>query len=223
MWYCLAVCGPLLALGPAFADDPPRAGAPSSGGTGERGHHHPPQRTAEEWARIYNDPRRAEWQKPDEVIRALGLKPHEVVADIGTGAGYFAHRMARHVAKVYAVDIDEALLRIAARSGPANVEFIVGAPDDPRLFDASVDTVFFCDVVHHIENRVAYYRRLARALRSGGRIVVIDFHKRPLPVGPPEGMKLTPEDVTGELRAAGFHLVRQHDFLPYQYFLVFER
>ena len=185
--------------------------------------HQPPQRTAEEWARIYNDPRRDAWQKPDEVLKALELKPNEVVADIGTGAGYFAHRFAKQVAKVYAVDIDEGLLRITGGGAPANVETVLAAPNDPKLPDASVDTVFFCDVVHHIEDRVAYYRRLARVLRPGGRIVVIDFHKRPLPMGPPVHVKLTPEEVTREFERAGFRSVRQFDILPHQYFLVFQR
>ena len=185
--------------------------------------HQPPRRSAEEWARIYNDPRRAEWQKPDEVLKALELKPQEVVADIGTGAGYFAHRLARHVAKVYAVDIDADLLQITARNAPPNVQTVLAAPDDPKLPDASVDTAFFCDVVHHIQHRVDYYRRLARVLRPGGRIVVIDFYKKPLPVGPPEQVKLTPEQVAAELKEAGFRLVRQFDFLPYQFFLVFQR
>ncbi len=185
--------------------------------------HQPPQRSAEEWARIYNDPRRAEWQKPDEVLRALELRPQEVVADIGTGAGYFAHRFARHVAKVYAVDIDPGLLTIAARDAPANVEPVLAVPDDPKLPDASVDTAFFCDVVHHIEGRVDYYRRLARAVRPGGRIVIVDFYKKPLPVGPPVHVKLPPDVVIAELREAGFRLVRRFDFLPYQYFLVFQR
>jgi predicted methyltransferase len=60
-------------------------------------------------------------------------------------------------------------------------------------------------------------------LRPGGRIVVIDFQKRPLPVGPPVHMKLAPHQVTREFEQAGFRLARQFDFLPHQYFLVFQR
>jgi ubiquinone/menaquinone biosynthesis C-methylase UbiE len=184
---------------------------------------HGPQRSAEEWARIYNDPGRAAWQKPEEVLRALELKPQDVVADIGTGAGYFAVRLAPHVAKVYAVDIDADLLQYTARHAPGNVQTVLAAPDDAKLPDASVDVAFFCDVLHHIGGRPEYLRRLARALRPGGRIAVIDFYKKPLPVGPPVHIKLTPDEVTADLGAAGFRLARQFDFLPYQYFLVFQR
>lgn len=184
---------------------------------------HGPQRSAEEWARIYNDPGRAAWQMPEEVLGALELKRQDVVADIGTGAGYFAVRFAPRVARVYAVDINADLLEFTARHAPANVQTVLAAPEDPKLPDGSVDIAFFCDVLHHIGNRVEYLRRLGRALRPAGRIVVIDFVKKPLPVGPPVHVKLTPDEVTADLRAAGYRLARQFDFLPYQYFLVFQR
>ena len=96
-------------------------------------------------------------------------------------------------------------------------------PSDPRLPAASVDTIFFCDVLHHIENRAAYYSRLAKALKPGGRIVVIDFYKKELPVGPPPDMKLSEDQVIAGLRDAGFTLLKRLDILPYQYFLFFER
>jgi arsenite methyltransferase len=179
--------------------------------------------SAKEYARVLNDPGREAWQKPREVIEALNLKPAEAIADIGAGTGYFARRFAHHVAKVYAVDIDEKLLKMAADGAPANLVTVLAAPDDPKLPAHSVDTVFFCDVLHHIENRGAYYAKLDKALKPGGRIVMIDFYKKPLPVGPPVGMKLTEEEVIGEMKAAGFVKTQGFDFLSYQYFLVFRR
>lgn len=182
--------------------------------------HHPP--SSEEYARVLEDPSRDQWQKPHEVVMALGLKPDETIADIGAGTGYFARRFARHAGTVYAVDIDARLLAIAAKDAPPNLRTVAAAEDDPRLPAGSVDMVFFCDVLHHIANRPAYYAKLARALKPGGRIVVIDFFKRELPVGPPPAMKLTESDVTGELQRAGFVLKKRLDILPYQYFLIFE-
>lgn len=182
--------------------------------------HHPP--STDEYARVLEDPSRDEWQKPHEVVMALELKPTEVIADIGTGTGYFACRFARHAAKVYAVDIDEQLLAIARAKAPKNLETILAAPDDPRLPEHSIDTAFFCDVLHHIENRTAYYRKLAQALKPGGRIVVIDFFKKPLPVGPPVSMKLSDDEVIAELKKTGFVISKRLNVLPYQYFLFFE-
>jgi ubiquinone/menaquinone biosynthesis C-methylase UbiE len=184
--------------------------------------HHPPQ-SAEEYAAALEDPGRDEWQKPHEVLMALRLKPDDAVADIGAGTGYFARRFAMHAAKVYAVDIDAALLAIAAKNAPANLTTVVSKLDDPLLPPSSVDVIFFCDVLHHLENRPAYYRVMSAALKRDGRVVVVEFRKPAFPVGPPPEMKLEEETVIGEFKQAGFVLSRRETFLPYQYFLEFNR
>ncbi len=183
--------------------------------------HHPP--SSDEYAKVLEDPSRDEWQKPQEVVMALGLKSTDAIADIGAGTGYFARRFASHAGKVYAVDIDEKLLAIAQKDAPPNLTTVLAPPDDPRLAERSVDIVFFCDVLHHIENRPAYYLKVAKALKPGGHIVVIDFYKKPLPVGPPPSMKVSDQEVIAEFRDAGFSLVQRLDVLPYQYYLFFER
>ncbi len=182
--------------------------------------HHPP-RSAAEYAENLEAASRAAWQMPDKVVEALALRPDEIVADIGAGTGYFTRRIAPRVAKVYAVDIDAELLEKAAASSPKNVETVLATPDDPKLPADSVDTIFICDVIHHLHDRASYYQKLRSALKPGGRIVIIDFYKRELPVGPPPGMKLTEEQVVEELAAVGFEKTASHDFLPYQYFLEF--
>ena len=183
--------------------------------------HHPP--SSDEYAKVLEDPSRDEWQKPHEVVMALGLKSTDAIADIGAGTGYFARRFANHARKVYAVDIDRELLAIAGKNAPANLETVLAAPDDPRLPEQSVDIIFFCDVLHHVDNRTAYYPKLAQALKPGGRIVVIEFYKKDLPIGPPASMKLSDEEVIGEFRNAGFTLAKRLDILPYQYYLFFDK
>jgi arsenite methyltransferase len=184
--------------------------------------HHPPQST-DEYAKVLEDPSRDAWQKPHDVVMALKLKPTDVVADIGSGTGYFARRFALHAAKVYAVDIDATLLELSAKSAPPNLITVLAKPGDPMLAASSVDLIFFCDVLHHIENRPSYFQHLKEALKPGGRIVTIDFYKKQLPVGPPEETKLSEEAIISEFREAGFRLNRKETFLPYQYFLEFEQ
>lgn len=182
--------------------------------------HHPPQ-SAAEYARVLDDPERDGWQKPHEVILALKLSGGETVADIGSGTGYFANRLARHARRVFAVDIDAHLLEISLKTAPGNVTPVLASPDDPRLPDSASDVIFFCDVVHHIENRGPYLEKVKRALKPGGRVVVIDFHKRELKIGPPPEMKIDRGEMVKEFEKAGFRLIGEQGFLPYQYFVVF--
>lgn len=169
------------------------------------------------------DAQRDVWQKPDQVVHALGIGKSEVIADIGAGTGYFARRFAPLAERVYAVDIDPEVLKIATGKAPANLEPVLARADDPKLPDNSIDTVFFCNAFHHIDNREDYLNKLAKALRPGGRVVIIDFFKKPLPVGPPVAMKLSEQEVIEQLKRAGFTKTRGFDFLPYQYFLVFNK
>ncbi len=191
--------------------------------------HHPPG-SVTEYIKSLEDPGRVEWQKPEEVIEKLELKSGEAVADLGAGSGYFTVRLARAVGasgKVYAVDIDSQMLDYIAQRAREehleNVQTVLADPRDPKLATASVDMIFICDTLHHISQRGKYYPLLAAALKPGGRLVNIDFQKRPLPFGPPVEMKIARKAMIQEAEAAGFHLVQDYGFLPYQYFLVFGR
>ncbi len=183
----------------------------------------------EHWARAFESPARTKWQKPGEVVRALNLRPGQTVADIGAGTGYFTRRFASAVApsgEAIGLDVEPAMVAYmktdAKRLGAKDYQARLVKADDPGLAPRSVDAVFFCDTLHHLEHRVAYFRRLAPGLRPGGRVVVVDFKKKTLPVGPPPADKISREEMIGEFRAAGYRLVREHHFLPYQYFLEFE-
>ena len=196
------------------------------------------QRTKEQIEKVHQDPRayiamlenpqRDKEQKPDEVIAALDLKPGETLADIGAGSGYFTFRFARKVGdtgRVYAVDINSDMIlymnRYIRDKKVKNVTTILSAPDDPLLADASINRFFICNTWHHIQNRPQYIARMKTMLKPGGQIIVVDYKKKQLPVGPPPEMKLTKKEVIAELEAGGFKLAKEHDFLPYQYFLVF--
>jgi ubiquinone/menaquinone biosynthesis C-methylase UbiE len=104
-----------------------------------------------------------------------------------------------------------------------NIQPVLASPHDPKLPAASVDMIFICDTLHHISDRATYFPLLMRALKPGGRLVNIDFHKRSLPVGPPVEMKIPEPEMIREAEAAGFHLIHKYDFLKYQYFVVFTR
>jgi ubiquinone/menaquinone biosynthesis C-methylase UbiE len=173
-------------------------------------------------------PDRAQWQKPDEVVKALGLKPGQTACEVGAGPGYFALRMAPVVGPdgaVFAVDVEpqilEALRERIQKAKVANVVPVLALPDDPLLPSRSCDLIAVIDTYHHFPDGPAYLKRLARSLKPGGRFVNIDFHKKELPVGPPPEAKVAREAFLADAKAAGFELVEAPTFLPYQYFLVF--
>jgi cyclopropane fatty-acyl-phospholipid synthase-like methyltransferase len=182
-------------------------------------------RDAEKWAHVFDDPARDAWQKPHEVIQALALEPGAHVADLGAGTGYFAMRLANMLpqGRVYAIDIEPDMVRYlearAKRERLRNVLALKGEPDDPRLPE-KVDLILLVDVYHHIGDRTPYFRRLRASLRPGGGVAIVDF-KLDSPEGPPRAARVAPETVKAEMKAAGYRVAAEHDFLPYQYFLVF--
>jgi ubiquinone/menaquinone biosynthesis C-methylase UbiE len=177
---------------------------------------------------MLEDPARDAYQKPDDVLRALALRPGERVADIGSGSGYFTLRLAAAIGpsgRAYAVDVDPDMVRHLNRrlrdASTANVTTILSAPDDPLLADGSIDRFFICDTWHHIDDQTKYLGLLKKMLRPGGEVVMIDFKKEATPMGPPLAMRIARDALVQQMQAAGFRLATEHTFLPYQYFLVF--
>jgi len=168
------------------------------------------------------------WQKPEEVVAALALRPGDHVADLGSGGGYFTFRLAQAVGpagRVYAVDVDAGLLKdIAGRAreqGYGNVEEVLAKYDDPMLPKSGVHLIFTSNVYHHLEDRVRYFSGAAKYLRPGGRVAIIDFRDAGL-----AGMigHATPEQlIRKEMGEAGYRLEREYEFLERQSFLVFSR
>jgi SAM-dependent methyltransferase len=195
--------------------------------SGPMGSVHHSFQNAEEWAKQFDEPNRDAWQKPDAVLDALQLAPTAIVADLGAGTGYFSMRLAKRVpkGKVFAVDIEPKMLQyLGERAHREHLSVLqpVQASADAANLPEPVDLILIVDTYHHIDNRTAYFARLAQSLRPDGRLAIIDF-KRDAPDGPPPEFRIAPEKVTAELEAAGYRLVASHPFLPRQYFLVFQR
>ena len=177
-------------------------------------------------AQVFDDPQRDAWQKPHEVIQALALKPDAVIADIGSGTGYFSARFANMVPKgrVYGVDTEPDMVKYLAerakREGLKNITAVTGAPGDARLPEKA-DLIIMVDVFHHIADRARYLKKLQGSLKPGGRLAIIDF-RMDSPDGPPKSARIAPDRVKTELKGAGYALIQEHAFLPKQYFLIFQ-
>lgn len=177
------------------------------------------------WASRFDDPARDAWQKPDEVLRALALPRDAIVADIGSGTGYFAARLARALpqGRVYGADIEPEMVRhLALRAKEEKLDNLRSIPatrDSPQLPEP-VDLVLLVNVQGLVVNPGDYFARLRASLKPGGRVAIIA--QRPdAPFGPPAAMRAPAEQVRRDMARQGYTLDAEHDFLPYQYFLVF--
>lgn len=182
------------------------------------------------WAvKRFEDPERAAWQKPEALVKALGIAPGATVADLGAGTGYFLPALVAAVGPagtVVALDVEpELVAHLRARAeqmGWHGVVPVLSSFDRPRLPAASLDLAILVNVYHHIDDRKAWFAHARGALRPGGRLVVVDFKPGPMPVGPPDGHKIGAEQIRREVEAAGLTFVEALDLLPYQNTLVFK-
>ena len=169
----------------------------------------------------------------DEIIEAMQLKPGMAVADIGAGTGLFTRLFGEEVTEdgtVYAVDIAEAFVKhveqSAEEAGLKNVIGVVCDADSAKLPDESIDVAFICDTYHHFEFPAKTMQSIHRALKPGGQVVLIDFHRiegvsREWVMG---HVRAGQEVFVEEITKAGFRVVEEKpDMLDESYYVRFEK
>ncbi len=178
---------------------------------------------------ILEGPDREVWQKPDQIMDALGIADGSVVAELGAAGGWFTIRLARRVGpngRVYAEDIQQTMLEVIRRRLPRenlnNVTTVLGVADDPKLPER-VDAIVMVDAYHEMDQPVAMLRSAARALKDDGRLGIVEFTLAGGGPGPAMDERIDPERVIREASAADLVLIARPNFLRYQYLLVFAK
>lgn len=231
----LAACGGAPAEAPTSAPASAPAAAPAghqhhAGQHGHHGgHHHHGFEDPAAWAAKWDTEERDAWQKPEAVLAAIAPGPTDRVADIGAGTGYFAVRLATKVPQgtVYAIDLEAAMVKYlgerAAKLGLSNLEPVQSTMHDARI-PQPVELVMLTNTYHHIGDRTPYFTRLAGSLKPDGRVAIVDYKLEFDGPGPPPAMRLAPDAVVAEMKAAGYRVtLRDEETLPRQYILIFDR
>ena len=186
----------------------------------------------QQWVNQFETPGREVYDRRFDILHASAVSPGMDVADIGAGTGLFTRLFSRQVGahgKVYAVDISrpfvENILRESREQGLMNIEGVVNSAADTMLDTASIDLAFTVDTYHHFEYPKSMLASIHKALRSGGRLIVIDFIKHP---GKSSGwvmghVRANREKVIEEITSAGFVLIDDKALLRVNYFLEFRK
>lgn len=164
---------------------------------------------------------RDQWQRPSDVIQALGLKPGNVVVDLGCGSGYFTLKLSSAVGmtgRVIAEDIRRLPLVFlwvrTFQKGQHNVSVVLGVPNDPRLH-VPVNAVLIANTYHEFTDSQPILVREYQSLLSGGRLVVVDREPRPATTNSTQTTakyhEISADQVQGELLRAGFAIISRQD------------
>lgn len=180
------------------------------------------------------NPKRPSWERTPLILENAGIRPGDVVADIGCGSGFFSHRFSRLVGeqgKVYAVEIkDEHLERLRAFVGEndiRNINILKGEEDRIELPEP-VDKMFLCSLYHVMygviadSDRDAYLKSLIKYLNPGGELIIVDNGPVDDETLPYHSPYITPELISYQLSFYGFEQTDFIQIIPQRYMLKFK-
>ena len=182
------------------------------------------QSSMDELIERFESPERDAYQKPEKVLDALGDLQGKSIMDIGAGSGYFSVKLSKRVGQVIAADVSkefqEFLKKRIEKENITNISLRLLPFDSPELKDGEVDMVFMSNTYHHIDHRPRYFSLVKKGIKSGGSLVIIDYVKSDIPVGPPTEHKVSMDQIIAELKKAGFTSFDINvNLLPYQFII----
>ena len=172
----------------------------------------------------FESPERDAYQMPEQVLNTLGDLKGKTIMDIGAGSGYFSVKLAKHAGQVIAADVSkefqEFLKQRIKKENINNISLRLLPFDSPELKDGEVDMVFISNTYHHIDHRPRYFSLVKKGIKSGGSLVIIDYVKSDIPVGPPTEHKVSIDQIIDELKKAEFTTFDiDVNLLPYQFII----
>jgi ubiquinone/menaquinone biosynthesis C-methylase UbiE len=169
---------------------------------------------------VLDDPKRFYFENPDAILFGTGVKPGQVVADIGCGTGFFTIPLAKYVGetgKVFALDTSPTMIKELRKRTKhlKQVKPIHSHENRFPLAAESIDFVLLVNMVHELENWKLFFKEVRRVLKRGGRVCVVDFKKKKMDMGPPLKVRLTQERLREMLRLSGYRRTQPLSPLPF--------
>ena len=174
-------------------------------------------------------PARESSELPSRVVKALALRPADVVADIGAGTGYFTFRLSEQVphGRVYAVDVQQEMLSLinerVGEEGQRNIVTVLGTEQDPNLPPESVDLALMVDSYHEFSHPREMMLNIVSSLKPGGSVVLVEYRAEDPTVPVQDVHRMSEEQARIEMEAVGLAWRETRDILPQQHFMVFEK
>lgn len=184
---------------------------------------------------IFNNPNRKLWENTDEMLLFCDIKPSQCVADIGCGPGFFTWQFSKAVGEsgtVFATEISKGSLKFledfTRKHHVKNITPMVTKMNDACLKENSVDVIFMCSMYHAVYItdiefvKDAFVASLHKALRKGGRLIIVDNNVTEPGVPSYYGPGIKPELIIAQLSHYGFRLVAKWSSVPQRFALIFE-
>jgi ubiquinone/menaquinone biosynthesis C-methylase UbiE len=172
-----------------------------------------------------DNPERRKLVPPYETLIELGLKPGQVLVDIGAGAGYFsipAASITGPSGQVIATDMSKEMLdhlAVKAEETGTALEVLLTPPDSLPLPDHTADMTFMAFVFHELDKRQNYLAELRRITKPDGTLVIIDWADIDSPMGPPVEHRISLNEAMNNIASAGFKIETNGMLNPWQYFV----
>lgn len=191
---------------------------------GQKANEYMHQSNFDELVKRFESPERDAYQQPQKVLDFLGDINGKKIMDIGAGTGYFSVKLAQKGAMVIAADVNEEFQQYIkeriSKEKLSNIELRKIPFDSPALGEKEVDIVFIVNTYHHIDKRSQYFAKVKKGIKEKGELIIIDFFKTDIPVGPPIAHKIAIDEVIAELKLAGFtNFIVEVNLLAYQFII----
>lgn len=170
---------------------------------------------------------------PEIMSSHLHLRPGDRVGDFGAGTGYFISTLSRLVGpqgRVYACEIQKNLVDALAekirKEHLSNVEVIWGDFEDlegSKIENDNLDVAIIVNTLFQVENKSVVIQEIARTLRSGGKLFIVDWSESWGGIGPQVGDVFSANDARALAEGSGFTFEREFDAGDHHYGLAFRK